>query len=659
MDIVVRPMQKVFRSQRHFLFLLTCAGLTGSSAGLIAPGFGSVAWGAEVAVSNAAVQEEKAEKSAAATEKKTETEKKAEAEKKSESAAKAEAAKNFKIAEIKIHGALSEGAPMEGLFGEQSETLFTVISRLDKAAADKEIQTVVLQIDSLQLGRGKLYELASAVGRVRSAGKDVWAFLDSADTTSYLLASACDKIVMAESGLIMIPGVRAEVWFYREMLDKLDIEPEVVRIGEFKSAGEPYTRKDMSPEFKKELDELLDDVYGQIISTISTRRKIPEDKVRDLVDTAVFTAKQAQDAGLIDHVAYESGLYDSIKRAHDVESAKLVKNYGKKKADADLSGLNGIITLMNALSGAEQKSKKSTSPKIGVLYASGAISTGSSQASPLSGEVLGSTTFIKAVRQLRDDDSVKAVVLRIDSPGGSALASDLMWHELELLKAKKPLVASMSDVAGSGGYYIAMGAQKIYAAPGTVTGSIGVVGGKVALEKLYNKLGINVVVLERGKNSGVLSTTTGFTETQRQATKTLMNEIYQQFTAKAAQGRKMDVEKLEQLARGRIYSGQRALEIGLVDAIGTLEDAVKEAATLAKLENTSKLERLELPKPGSPLEALLGPMGAETKVKQEIEAAVLDTLPAEVQAILRDQQVMKLMEDQPVLTIMPYRLDLK
>ncbi|MBA4031962.1 MAG: signal peptide peptidase SppA [Planctomyces sp.] len=586
-------------------------------------------------------------------------EKETESKDKEKTKAKEAEAKAFKIAEIKISGALTEGAPLEGLFGESSETLFTLIARLDKAATDKDVQTVVIEIGDLTVGRGKLYELRSAIGRVKAAGKDVWAFMDSADTSSYLLASACDKIVMAESGLLMIPGVRAEVWFYKDMLEKLDIEPEVVRIGEFKSAGEPYTRRDMSPEFKKEMDELLDDVYGQIVSTISESRKIPADKVKDLIDTAVFTAEKAKAAGLLDVVAYESDLYKAIKAAHGVETAKLTKNYGKKKADADLSGLNGMITIMNALSGQAPGTKKSSAPKIGILYASGMISTGSSQSSPLSGEVLGSATFIKAVRQLRDDDTVKAVVLRIDSPGGSALASDLMWHELELLKEKKPLVASMSDVAGSGGYYIAMGTQKIYAAPGTVTGSIGVVGGKVALEKMYKNLGVNVVVLERGKNSGVLSTTTGFTETQREATRALMNEIYEQFTTKAAAGRKMEVGKLELLARGRIYSGNRALEIGLVDEIGTLEDAIKGAIALAKIENPAKLERLELPKPGSPLEAFLGPLGAESRIESRLETRIQEFLPAGVLPAIQDQQLLKLLGDQPVLTVMPYRLDLK
>ncbi|ADG67236.1 signal peptide peptidase SppA, 36K type [Planctopirus limnophila DSM 3776] len=567
--------------------------------------------------------------------------------------------KPLKIAHLKISGALTEGAPLEGLFGETSETLFTLIARLDKAAADKEIQTVVLEFGDLALGRGKIYELRSAIARIRAAGKDVWAYLDSADTTAYLLASACDKIVMPEPAMLMIPGVRAEVWFYKEMLSKIDVEPEVVRIGEFKSAGEPYTRKDMSPEFKKEMDELLDDVYSQIVSTIAESRKIPADKVRELIDTAVFTSEKAKSAGLLDEVQYESGLYDVIKKSHNVTSAKLTRNYGRKKTDADLSGLNGIITLMNALSGQTPASRKSSAPKVGILYASGMISTGSSQNSPLSGEVLGSETFIKAVRQLRDDDTVKAVVLRIDSPGGSALASDLMWHELELLKAKKPLVASMSDVAGSGGYYIAMGTQKIYAAPGTVTGSIGVVGGKVALEKLYNKLGINVVVLERGKNSGVLSTTTGFTESQREATRLLMNEIYEQFTSKAAAGRKMEVAQLEKLARGRIYSGNRALEIGLVDEIGTLEDAIKGAIALAKIENPAKLERLELPKPGSPLESLLGPMGAESRMEARLEQRLKDLIPTALQPALQDELLMRMLANQPVLTVMPYRLELK
>jgi protease-4 len=270
--------------------------------------------------------------------------------------------------------------------------------------------------------------------------------------------------------------------------------------------------------------------------------------------------------------------------------------------------------------------------------------------------MLGSETLIKAIRQAAGDSTVKAVVLRVDSPGGSALASDLIWRALE--KLDKPFVASMGDTAASGGYYISMGAHTIFAEPGTLTGSIGVVGGKIALKGLFEKVGITTSVISRGQNSGIMSIMDGFTDTERKAMQRMLHDVYDQFTHKAAAGRRMEHEQLEKLARGRVYTGAMALEIGLVDKLGTLEDAIAHATKLADLESEKKVERLILPRPVGPLEMLLGPMGADAQANTRTSRALigaLESLSPELADQFQAAEMIRLLSAESRLTIMPFR----
>ena len=272
------------------------------------------------------------------------------------------------------------------------------------------------------------------------------------------------------------------------------------------------------------------------------------------------------------------------------------------------------------------------------------------------GQTLGSDTLIKAIRTAREDKTVKAVVLRIDSPGGSALASDLMWRELELLE--KPFYASMGDTAASGGYYIAMGADKIYAEPGTLTGSIGVVGGKMAIGGLLNNVGITTSVISRGKNSGVFSMTTGFSDNERAVMQKLLNAVYEQFTSKAAQGRGMELKQLKALAGGRVYTGRQALKNGLVDELGTLADAIAAVKEKAGFKPDQKMELMVLPKPTNPLESLFGPMDPDAQSSTAFRQA-LNSLAPELVAQFQHLELMNLFGSQRVMVLMPFRLQVK
>ena len=357
---------------------------------------------------------------------------------------------------------------------------------------------------------------------------------------------------------------------------------------------------------------------------------------------------------MLDRIAY----YDEVKTmlAKEYGGTKIVSGYGKDKLDTDFSGITGMMKMMNMMMGIEPQTRETKAPKIAVIYATGMIMPGSSATDLLGSEVMGSTTIIKAIQQAEDNDTVKAIVLRVDSPGGSALASDLMWRALQ--KCTKPVVASMGNTAASGGYYISMGAHTIFAEPGTLTGSIGVVGGKLATGGVYEKLGITTDVVSRGKNSGALSGLGAFSDTERAAMRKLMEDIYDQFTKKAATGRKMDHAVLEKLARGRVYTGEMALKINLVDKLGTLDDAVAFAKDLAGMTAETKSERLVLPRPTSPFEALFGPIdGVHAQAKgSEALIKTLSAISPELAPTFSAAAILQLMEKERRMTVMPYHL---
>ncbi|MBS0204450.1 MAG: signal peptide peptidase SppA [Planctomycetes bacterium] len=567
--------------------------------------------------------------------------------------------KKLSVAHIELHGAYPEGTGAPGLFGEAVETLGTILQRLEKASRDDDLDGVILHINGPSIGWAKLNELRTGIQKMRQKGRKVYAWMESASTKDYLLATACDEIVLPESGMLLMPGLRAEVSFYKNLFDMLAIQPQMLRVGEFKSAAEPYSRSEMSPAFREEMEAILDDYYRQIVDMVGSTRKLSADKVKGAIDVGLHTAADAKALGLIDRVGYEDSITDLIKGDQKDAEVKFAKGYGKKKLDTDFSGINGMFKMMDLLMGVEPKARKSSAPKIAIISAVGPITSGNSQADFFGDESMGSTTMIKAIRQARDDETVKAIVLRVDSPGGSALASDLMWHELETLEGKKPFVVSMGDVAASGGYYIAMGADRIYAEPGTLTGSIGVVGGKLAFEKFYEKIGITTSVVQRGKNGGVLSLTTPFSDAERDAMQKMLNDIYAQFTKKAATGRKMEHEKLEKMARGRVYTGAQALQLGLVDELGTLADAIAFAKKAAGLDPDQKLERLDLPKSISPFEQLFGPTDPGAASLKSAAAAWARHLPPELAEPLKGLDIYELLARERVLTVLPYRMMVK
>jgi len=557
--------------------------------------------------------------------------------------------KKPKVVRFTLKGDYPEGPGASGIFAELKPSLATIVDRIDDAATDKEVAAVWLKIEGLAVGRGKIHELRGAIARLRKTGKPVYAELTAADGGQYLLAVACEKVVMPPSGMLIVPGVRAEITFYKGLLDKLGLRFDALKMGKYKGAVEPLTHNKMSKPLRESYESLVDDSYQDMMTTIAADRHLKDYQVKTHLDRGLFTAKDAKKAGLIDEVLYADQLQDALAKRLKAKKVKVVTSYKKKKIDTDFSGLSGMMKLIQLFTGGKPSKGAGKKQKIAVVYAVGPIMEGKSANGLFGGSTMGSTTMIAALRKAAADPKVAAIVLRIDSPGGSATASDLIWRET--MRIKKPIIASMGDVAGSGGYYIAMGARKIFAAPGTLTGSIGVIGGKLITRGLYDKLGLNVEVISRGVNSGALSPSQPFTPEERKVWMDVLQETYRQFVGKAAEGRKMPYNKMEEMAQGRVYSGQAAKKIGLVDTLGTLKDAIAAAKTAAGLKADAEVDLLVLPKPKTFFEQLFSDPSATT--------GELESLMPECFQTLRQTTMLRRLLCERILLWMPYGVQVR
>ncbi|WP_442482496.1 signal peptide peptidase SppA [Aeoliella sp. SH292] len=568
----------------------------------------------------------------------------------------AKKAAKVRLAQLNITSSLPEGPGGAGLFGELQVDLRSLLDRIERASKDDTIQGLVLKIENPSIGRGTMNEVREAIKRFRAGGKKVYAELDMAMPTDYLIATACDEIVMPESGTLVLPGVSMEGMFYKGLLDKLGVEADFVHMGEAKGAAEPYTRESFSKAVKANLSAMTDDMYEQMVETVAFERPITRKEAIAAIDEGLMTATKAKELGLIDRVAYSTELKQTLGKAYNTDKLVYVQNYGKKAIDTDFSGPTGLLKFIKLMS-TGSKTSTASGKKIAVVYAVGAITTGKSEPD-LFGEtsVMGSTTIIEALRDAAADDDVAAIVLRINSPGGSAIASDLMWNEIEAID--KPIVASMGDVAASGGYYIAMGTDKIFAEPTTITGSIGVVGGKMALRGLYDKLGISIDTISRGANAGVFSSTNKFTAGERKVIQGTMEETYEQFTSKAAEGRDMPVEQLKKLAGGKVYSGRQAKANGLIDELGTLDDAIAEAKKLAGIDADADVKLKTLPKTPDLMESLFGDNSSEQEVEVKVDLG-LGNLHPELKKLMSRAQILQRVFQEPVVLMMPFHLEVK
>ncbi|MBI2193828.1 MAG: signal peptide peptidase SppA [Planctomycetes bacterium] len=512
-----------------------------------------------------------------------------------------------RVLDISIRGTISEKQAMSAFFfqpGEQAD-LLGLYRLFQRARRDDSIQSVLLRLGPVDAGWGKCEELRAILADFRGSGKKVTVWLPLATNREYFIASAADEILMPPAGLLLTLGLRAEVTFFKGLLDKVGVEAEIVHIGEYKAAGEPYTRNEMSPQFRETLEAMLDDVMASYVEGVSQSRGMTPEQFRQALDQGPYHAAEAQKQKLIDRILYLDEYITQVRETDKMEfvSQSLYEGAGANRPDfSSPFGLLNFLTQMLS----PPSLIKSGNPKLALIYAVGPILMEESPG-PFGGEeIVTANPLIKAFKEAREDTTVKAVVFRVDSPGGDVITSDLIWRAVDQTNQVKPVIISMSDVAASGGYYIAMPARAIVAYPTTITGSIGVLGGKFNLQKLFGLIGVNVDVVERGAGSGLFSMQHRLTEEETARMQRLLRQTYDLFLEKAAKGRNRKVDELAKAAEGRAWTARRALQLGLVDELGGLAAAIRLAKQHAGLKPDDLLEPLILPRPKTLFELLGG-----------------------------------------------------
>lgn len=469
---------------------------------------------------------------------------------------------------VRLQGAMPEvsstSLPFPGLEGQMPLTVVELYRVLRNAAQDSRVAGVFLVPAGAQAGWGKMQELREGIAAVRAAKKPVYAWLQSPGMRDYYLAAGADKVFAGQEDLIDVKGLSLEATYFKGSLDKLGVRVEIEHAGRYKDAGDTFTRTGMSPETRESLDALLDGIYGRILSAVAEGRGKSVEEVRSIVDQGPFVAPRAQEAGLLDGLMYEREARESLAEAAGV-------------------GKDAVVTARRYL-GALPRGK---GKRVAVLVAQGDILRVSSGGFLAEEQAITPRAMGRMIRAIREDNSISGVILRVDSPGGDAVASDEILSELKALSSKKPLVISMSDVAASGGYYIAMTGDPVLAYPDTVTGSIGVIYGKVNIQGLYDKLGISTEILKRGANADIDSAVKPLTPDSRRKLREGVEFIYDGFLKRVAEGRKRPVEEIAPVAEGRVWLGADARERGLVDDLGGLTlavDKIREKAGLGSDE---------------------------------------------------------------------------
>ena len=476
------------------------------------------------------------------------------------------------------------------LVGREVTTLRSLIESLRKAKRDTRIAAVLLRPSTLEQPLwGKVQELRDAITDFRQSGKPVIAYLEYGGDREYYLASAANQVFLLPTSPLDLTGVASYEVFLRGALDKIGAYPDFLQIGPYKTAANQITQHGFTPEHREMLEGLNRDLYEQLVRGIADARRKSVDDVRALLDEGPFTPETAHRVGLVDGLAYFDQLDDRIPDL--------------KSADGDDRVVEGSLyqRVRPRDVGIRPESR------VAVLHAAGIITSGRSAYDPVNGPIVGSDTMIEQIQRIREDESIRAIVLRVDSPGGSSVASDVIWRELMITRdsnPSRPLIVSMSDLAASGGYYISMPAHAIVAEPGTLTGSIGIFGGKIALGGTMDKIGVGRGTVKSGRNADIYSPFSPFTPEQRDKVFDYMRVFYDDFVEKAAMSRRTSAGNIDAVAQGRVWTGQQARQHGLVDAIGGLDTAVSLAKQRAGIPADEDVELVLYPPRRSLYEAL-------------------------------------------------------
>ena len=533
--------------------------------------------------------------------------------------------------------------PIRELLRGKEQSLTSFILQLQKAKVDDRIKAVLIEVNMSGAGLAKAEEIRDAIIDFRSSGKPAYAYLEYGMNKEYFIATACDKIFVAPPGKLFITGFAADVMFFRGSLDKLGIYPDMYQIGKYKTAADMFTRKEMSEAHREFMDSFLNDIYNNHVQGIAKARNKTPDEVRALIDNAPYRPHAAKDAGLIDGVAYRPEIEKELKTRlgyKEEDQLRLVRYSEYNEVRPESLGLE-------------------KGEKIAIIYATGAIGSGRSDDGAMGDQSVGSDTMVKALNDARDDKTIKAIVIRVDSPGGTGLASDIIWQAVESAKEKKPVVVSMGDIAASGGYYISAGAHKIVAEPSTITGSIGVVAGKPVMRGFYDWLGISNEYMLRGKNAGIFRETEKFTDDERaKFEEWIQKTYYEDFIPKVAKGRNKDAQYIDSVGQGRVWTGTQGKQNALVDEMGGLDRAVEIAKELANIPKDKGVNRVVLPYPRSFLQQLIGgDLDMRTQKNQRQEALAM--LPEDARRALRYMALMERMKNGEKMYLMPFELRIR
>lgn len=570
---------------------------------------------------------------------------------------------------IRLSGQITE-KPMAGdsplNFGPVGQSLHGLLNKLDSIREDENVPAIVLEPAGALIGRAQTQELVRALKSLQAAGKKIHIHTDMLTTGQYTIAASASEISMVPTGNLFITGMYGEMLFVRGLLDKLGVTPDYLTCGDYKSAGEMFMRTEPSKESAEMSAWLYGDIFRTMLSTIATGRGVSVEQARAWIDTGVFTAETAVEAGVIDVVEHHHDFEQRLRDAYG-DNLKFDRRYGSKKgAELDLSSPFGLMNFYAELLSPTTR-PKSTKPAVGIVYLEGSILPGGAGGNPFLADAAAfGDTIRKALDQAAEDDAIKAVVFRVNSPGGSAVASEVILNACKRVAAKKPLIVSMGDVAASGGYYVSCATDTIFAEESTITGSIGVVSGKFGTTPLWNNLGITFTPIQYGKNASLLSTATVFTDSEKRVMQKFMDDTYAVFKGHvtAARGQRLK-EPIDKLAGGRVYTGRQALELGLVDKIGGLHDAVAFAAAAASLSDDHDVR--VVPRPRNFMEMLMSDLnpakddGRHLAVRQTLASPVFQTVvpllqnldPSRVQAVKHALLQLSILQAEQVSLTMP------
>ena len=525
---------------------------------------------------------------------------------------------------LKVQAPFAEVEPLTVLAPFTSvRTLRSTVDAIRKAKVDTRVKTLVIRPEASGALWGQVQEIRAALVDFKRAGKPITAYLEYGGPQDYYMATASDRIVMMPGGTLDLTGVASYELFFRGTLDKIGVVPDLLHIGEYKTFSNTFTEKGFTPAHREMTRSLNRDWYDQLVKGVAEGRRRPEAEVVKAIDGGPYLAEDARTAGLVDEVAYQ----DQVDDAAPVKGTRPLEGDAYARVPLEAVGLG-------------------QGPKIAVLYATGTIASGASSFDSPTGTVLGSDTFIQWLRKVRVDPAIRAIVVRIDSPGGSAIASEAIWRQLMLTRNVKPLVVSMGNVAASGGYYIAVPAQTIVAEPGTITGSIGVVTGKFVVKGALDKLGVGEAAVSDGRFAEIESPFTPFTPEQRAKMEEQLHATYELFLSRVAQGRGSTPEHIDAVAQGRVWTGRQAQQLGLVDQLGGLQTAIQVAKQKAKLDPSREVQLVIYPPKRTVYDLLANPLGATqdgilgAALLRAPDARLADAVAARLQLFRRGEPLM-------------------